>query len=740
MRRWHGIVVGLLILAAGVGVRFQDPEPLQALRLMVFGAYQRLQPRIYQPAPVRIIDIDEESLQRHGQWPWPRTVIARLIDRLRDSGAATIVMDIVFAEVDRTSPIQVVRSLPDLEKRAAILSALQDIDLPDNDDVLAKAIVPGGVVTGFAPINRPSPLPNRVTTFAFVGADPLHFVPAFGGAIVNLPDLEKSAAGNGAIYAQSDVDGVFHRLPLFVNIRGEMYPSLAAEGLRVGQGAATLMLRSSDQRDLESLGTAAGISKAKIGAFVVPTDPNGRMWLYDTGRVPERTIPAWEVLDGNFDPSRVEGMIAVVGVSAEGLSDVVATPLIPRATGAELNAQAMEQILLQDFLQRPLWAKGGEVLYLILLGLALTTAFLVDRFGAVMSTVLGGVLVAAGVAISWWAYAQHGLLLDPVYPVLIGTAIYLSNSIMKYIVSEAQRKEVRGAFSQYVAPALVDELARNPSALKLGGENRQMTVLFCDVRNFTAISEQLDPEGLTHLLNRFLTVMTRLILSRRGTIDKYMGDAIMAFWNAPLPDQDHVRNACATALAMVGALPDFDEELKADTQYNGFDFGGFRCGIGLNTGPCLVGNMGSEQRFDYSVLGNTVNMASRFEGQCKTYGVPIIVGESTHDEVTDFAMLELDLVRVVGKREATRIFALLGDDETARTEHFENLHREHTALLSAYRQQHWDIAQKQLEICRRQMGEIDLGGLYDLYLDRLVAYMAEPPGADWDGVFDAKTK
>jgi len=740
MRRGHGIIIGLLILAIGLGVRYFDPKPLERLRLEVFSVYQQLQPRRYEPAPVRIVDVGEDSLRRFGQWPWPRPLIADLVTRLQDAGAATVVLNILLAEADRTSPQQLAKSLSSDREREAFLKALQAVDLPDHDETLAQAIGRGGVVTVFLPAETPSSTPHRQAGLAFVGGDPLVFAPQFQGAIVNLPILEQAAAGNGALTVFPDLDGVVHRLPLVVGIAGQLYPSLAVDSLRVAQGAGTLMVKSSSEREIASYGESNGIKGVKVGAFEAPTDSAGQLWLYDTGPIAERHIPAWQVLEPGFDAARVAGNIVIVGVAAAGLSDARVTPLNPEATGAVLNALAMEQVLLQVFLTRPLWSTGAELAFLFALGLVLSTAFVSARLGAVTSTFLGALLVIAGLGVSWWAFTRHGLLLDPVYPVLVGSVIYLSNALIKYMISESQRKEVRTAFSQYVAPALVDELARNPGALKLGGERREMSILFCDVRNFTNISESLEPEALTHLLNRFLTDMSNEILSRRGTIDKYMGDAVMAFWNAPLPEPEHARQACATALAMVAGLPRFNEELKSDALYGDFDFGRFRCGIGINTGPCLVGNIGSDQRFDYSVLGNTVNLASRVEGQCKTYGVAIIVGDSTREAAPEFAALELDLIRVRGKRNAARIHALLGDPEVAGSPAFTGLAAAHEAMLAAYRGQHWAAAKASTEQCRALATDWDLDLLYDEYERRIAVFAADPPDADWDGIYVAQTK
>jgi adenylate cyclase len=313
-----------------------------------------------------------------------------------------------------------------------------------------------------------------------------------------------------------------------------------------------------------------------------------------------------------------------------------------------------------------------------------------------------------------------------------------------YAREEAERRQVRDAFSRYMSPALVERLAEDPSRLKLGGEMRDMTLLFCDVRGFTTISEQFssDPEGLTKLINRFLTPMTNVILERKGTIDKYMGDCIMAFWNAPLDDDLHSANACRSALAMIDCMKQVNVELKAEADEKGMRYFPLNVGIGLNSGNVCVGNMGSDQRFDYSVLGDSVNLASRLEGQSKTYGVTIVIGESTRNEAPDYAAIELDLIKVKGKTLPVRIFTLLGDSEVSASAAFQTLAARHQQMLDCYRGQDWASAQQALDDCRvlaQEMGAT-LDGLYDLYQERLDTYRETPPGADWDGVFTATSK
>jgi adenylate cyclase len=312
--------------------------------------------------------------------------------------------------------------------------------------------------------------------------------------------------------------------------------------------------------------------------------------------------------------------------------------------------------------------------------------------------------------------------------------------MQNFLQSEAQRRRVRGAFSRYLSPTLVDELAAHPDKLRLGGEMRDMTLLFSDVRGFTTISEQLDPHALTHLINRFLTPMTEVILSRRGCIDKYMGDCVMAFWNAPLDDPEHPRHACDAALAMVMALAELNAKLATETAEFGHPLPPLVVGIGINTGACCVGNMGSDQRFDYSVISDEVNLASRLEGQSKTYGVTVVLGENTYARVPELATLELDLIRVKGKTRPVRIFVLLGDEALASRDSFHQLVKAHDGMLAAFRGQRWEEALGALSSCRGLGAGLGLEGLYALYEERIEGFRASPPGPDWDGVYVAKTK
>jgi adenylate cyclase len=375
----------------------------------------------------------------------------------------------------------------------------------------------------------------------------------------------------------------------------KLYPSLAIETLRVAQGGRpSFQIKTAGASGEFSFGEQTGITKVKVGGFVIPTDQHGRIWLHFTEPVPERFIPAWKVFEADFARQLVEGNIILIGTSAAGLKDQRPTPLNPVAAGVEVHAQAIEQMLTGDFLERPDWAAGAEVLFLVVVGLILI--FLLPWVGAMWCAIIGAAAAFGAFGFSWHAYTNLKLLFDPVYPTIYVLLVYFVESLVSFLRNEAEKNQVRGVFGRYMSPALVEQLAENPERLTLGGEMKDMTLLFCDVRGFTSISElyKSDPQGLTSLINRFLTPTTDVILARRGTIDKYMGDCIMAFWNAPL-DDDHASHACSSALAMMDCTAELNVTLEAEAKAKAEDkrFIPINVGIGLNSGECCVGNMGS---------------------------------------------------------------------------------------------------------------------------------------------------
>jgi len=722
MGRWRNMALSTLVLLLALALRIVDPPVVKELELRTFDLLQELKPRHYTPLPVRVVDIDDASLERLGQWPWPRTTLAELIDRLNTLGAAAIGLDIVLAEPDRTSPARSLQQLPDAPEDVAQWLA----KLPDHDRILAETIRTAPVVTGFALTTEGGGrAPALQAGWVSAGDEPAPFVASYDGAVASLPEIEAAAAGNGSLNLVTDRDRRVRRVPLIVRYRDTLYPTLVAESLRVAQGAPSYLVKASGASGVVSFGERTGIVGVKIGGLSAETDSGGEVWLYDTGHVPQRTVPAWRVMDGSATASDIQGAIVLIGAGAAGLNDLKATPLHAAVLGVEIDAEILEQIILQDFLRRPDWAAGAELLYILVLGAALILAL--PRFGAAVSAAFAATVLAAALAFSWYSFASLKLLFDPIYPAISVISVYLCASLVNQLQTEADKRRIRNAFSHYLAPALVEQLVRDPSKLRLGGELRHMTFLFSDIRGFTSLAEQCKsrPEAVTELVNRFTTRMTRAIFDHGGTIDKYMGDCVMAFWNAPVGNEDHAAAACAASLAMRRALKQLNEELAGETSAVQLANGErvsirLEAGIGINTGECIVGNLGSEMHFNYSVLGDAVNLASRLEGESKVYGVPIVIGEETEKLAKGFATLELDNVPVKGKRELTRIYALLGDRTLGEDPVFLTFRVHHMKMLAAYRDQQWRAARELVAICRKFYLD-DLAQLYDLYLARIAA-------------------
>ncbi|MFZ2018688.1 MAG: adenylate/guanylate cyclase domain-containing protein [Methyloceanibacter sp.] len=734
-RLLYVLIVGAVIVAS-LALRVWDPSPVARLRSLVFDAYQRVSPRAFDPSlPVRIVDIDEESLKEVGQWPWPRTVLADLVDKLAANGAAAIGFDTVFPEPDRMSPANALRFWP---KSDALASLREEVEkLPSNDQVFAEAIGKGPVVLGFISTPEGTSQPETKAGFAHGGDDPALFAPYYPGAAASLKELQDKAQGAGSLNWIPEHDQIIRRMPMIVRIGDKLYPSLAADLLRMAQGASTYIVKSSGASGEKAFGEKTGIVGVKVGDYEVPTEANGQMWIKFTTSSKQRYLPAYKVLNGEIGRDQIEGRILIVGTSAAGLLDLRATPLEASVPGVELHAQAVEQILQGAFLQRPDFATPAELFYILALGIII--AFLIYRSGALGSAVVGGIAVIAVIGISWYAFDALGWLVDPVYPAIALTAIYLAGTVFVFLRTERERNRVRNAFSHYMAPALVERLADDPSRLKLGGETRDMTLLFSDVRGFTTISEGLDAEELTHFLNSLFTPLSNIILDEQGTIDKFMGDAVMAFWNAPLEDTAHPSHACSAALRMMGEMEVLNARWRNEAEAKGRPYKPVKLGIGLNTGLCCVGNLGSETRFDYSVIGDNVNVASRLEGQSKTYDVGTVVGETTTERASDFAFIELDLLKVKGKTEATRIFALLGDNALKQSQSFIALAKKHTEFLNCYRAQDWNGADSLAAECEK-MNTVRLDHLYVLYRERIAHFRVNPPPPHWDGTAEALSK
>jgi adenylate cyclase len=736
LRRWFARRVGyarLLCLALLIGfaaLRVADPAPVEEIRVRTFDAFQRIDPRTKTIRPVTIVDIDDKSLEKLGQWPWPRTRIADLVTELTRLGAVVIAFDAVFSEPDRLNPAFAADTFRNLdpETRAKLRA------LPSNDQIFADAIKASRVVLGesglpeeIAALDKTLP----VTGIAMLGEEPQRFMFDFPGLLRNVPVLEHAAAGRGLFTIKPERDGIVRRVPMIMLAQGQTMPSLTFEILRVTSGAGTILIKA-EKGGIKSLG---------IKGLQIPTDRNGQLWVRYARNDASIYVPAVNVLEKNVAPDMIAGKLVLIGTSAVGLNDIKTTPVSRAMPGVEIHAQVLESALTGDVISQPSYGIVVELVTALLFGV-LVIAF-APLFGPVTLVALGAAFASMLVGMSAYFYAQNRLLIDFTYPLMSTTAIYLTLIFSSFVREQAQRKQIRSAFAQYMSPALVEQLAQSPEKLVLGGEARELTIMFSDVRGFTTISEAYknDPQGLTGLMNRFLTPLTNAILARKGYIDKYMGDAIMAFWNAPLDDKNHQLNACEAAVDMLERIDELNDIREREAKEGGHTFIPINVGVGLNTGMCTVGNMGSDIKFNYSVLGDSVNLASRLEGQTKEYGFPIIVGSTTALAVKEkFAILELDFIMVKGKKEPEVIYAIAGREDVAQSGHFQRLRNLTIEMLACYRNRDWEGALAAIARGRKTDDANSLELLYTLYEARIRGYLENPPPQDWNGAFALLTK
>lgn len=657
------ILFGVTVVALLVALRWADFSTLRSVRDFAFDQFQRLAPRAYEPTPVRIIDIDERSLKTLGQWPWPRTLVAKLSSRLNELGAAVVAFDVLFAEPDRLSQKNIMAGQDSVDP--AIIAGLRD-----NDAVLAAQFALQPVVLGFATNVDSKVMPKVKAGFAFTGESPLLAPPPLAGATPPLPVLEDAAAGIGDISMNAAADTtVVRTISLFRSDGKQLYPSLVMEALRVAQGASTYIIANAPERE-------GSIATVRVGDFEVPTTSAGELQIYTSPERTDRYVSASDVLSGDDAKLRplIESNIVLVGTSSAGLLDIRTTTLGQNVPGVSLHAQAIEQILTKNFLTRPDWADGFEIIGIAFIGLAvvLLTALVSPWIAVTTGTAVAGAALLA----SWAAFRNDGLLIDPTYPV--ATALLSQFAVMgfRFLTTDQERRHIRKAFSQHVSPAVLARAENQPEAMLLGGVDREITLMFMDIRDFTTISEGMPPTELVSFLNKLLTGLSRHVMASEGTLDKFIGDSIMAFWNAPVDVAEHPVRAALCALAMRDTLREMNEQ---DALGLGRPLA---IGIGLNTGIACVGNMGAESRFNYSAVGDAVNTTARIEAASKELAFDILVSASTAERLKGFAMLEAGSHALKGKSERIRLFLLLGDAKLAQTPEFQKLHEVHAKLLT----------------------------------------------------------
>jgi adenylate cyclase len=652
----------LVTLAVIVFFALQQPQFLESVKLRYFDTLITSAPE--QTTTISTVNIDEAALDKYGQWPFSRDVYSDIIKDLYSRGAGLVVFNVLMPEEDRAG------------KDAVLSQTLQEyptvLPILGSNENKNSARNPGAVMIG----------------------DPDGKVVEYPGILANVPELEEHAYGTGIVTTFPEVDGVTRRIPLVIKSGDTLYPSMGLEVLRILAGDPSFQIKFSE----------IGIDKLRVPQFgVISTDPIGRIWV-DIQQRP--TAYSLTELPETFDNA-----IVIVGPTAAGISNPV-----PTSAGSifphDLQASVVATLASGTNIQRPDWAPGAELLALV----ALTVLLLFLTRWVYVGLGVGVVVLGSIVPLSMWAYGHYLYLFDGTL-LLGGLVLVMLHAYgVKFVSEFLQKQQIKKQFGTYLSPALVEKLQKNPELLRLGGERRELSIMFTDVRGFTSISEHYgdNVEGLTSIMNRYMTAMTQSILDNNGTVDKYIGDAQMAFWNAPIDNEGHADDAITTALAMLDKLEEFNQEVAKE------GVPPFGMGVGINTGFVIVGNMGSSQRFDYTCLGDSVNLASRLEGQSKSYGVQLVVGESTvKASQRGYNFVELDRIAVKGKTKPETIYTV-GEADPVK----------HKQFLTNYYTGDWS---KALEIGRELSRGSKLHEYYSLMCERL----EQGCPADWKGHYVA---
>jgi adenylate cyclase len=647
------ILFSLMILISTIIITVLDLPLKTILQNISYDTFQRLHPRDLEDAPVGIIDIDEESLRRHGQWPWPRILVADLVTRLTKMDAAAIVFDMVFAEPDRMSPKSLAQLWPGQTELARLAAKY-----PDYDEILAQAISGGPVVTGFSCASQTIPgskQPASKASFVAAGDDPLQFLLPFQSAVKNLPVIESAASGNGAFNYLADHDGVIRHVPLLLRINNTIYPSLSTEALRVAQGAKNIVVKSSGASGENRFGGHTGIVGVRIGSLPVETDSKGEVWLHYSAERSERSIPAWKVLSGGLDTAQIAGHILFLGTSAKGLLDLKVNPLGGTIPGVEIHVQLVEQMMQKSYLLHPDWSSSATLLFLLVSWIILS--LLVSRSSAMLLafTALGWIgITFTG---SWVAFTRFKIFIDPLFPSIALAAMYSTSSFFRFLETERDRRWIRDAFSSYISPNLVRHLIENPNLLKIGGENRECSFVLTDLAGFTTFMEKSEPAQVVSLLNEYIDEMLKIAFHYDATVDRIVGDAIALIFSAPVVQEDHASRAVNCAVA----LDAFAHKFSADRQKQNVPLGGTR--IGVHTGTVIIGNFGGKTMFDYRALGDPINTCSRLETVNKFLGTRICVSKQTVDKCPGFIGRPIGTLVLKGKSQGIETFEPLTREE-----------------------------------------------------------------------------
>ncbi|MDR3478397.1 MAG: adenylate/guanylate cyclase domain-containing protein [Gammaproteobacteria bacterium] len=721
------ILLGFILIILAVWLQISTIESIRSfiLRLDNVAYDMQLRARIFThfvppSSPIAIIDIDDKSLKAVGRWPWPRSEMAELINALTKDGVVVIATDIMFSE----SQINIVDTiLQELNKKKldtpsanALLKQIQP-DLND-DKEFADSLKDKDIVLGmtFVPNNETSgELPPPLLTLS--NEEKKLDLIQWKGYIGNIPIIQSATQSGGFINVLPDPDGIIRRVPLIMRYQDNAYPSLAL-------AAVKLFLLGEVKLDTAEYNNSRQLESLKLGNHIIPTNAQGELLISFVGK--SYSFPfysASDVLSNKISAGALAGKIVFIGTSATGLGDLRATAIEGVFPGVEIQATIADSILQDHYSYRPAWTQGAEVMITILLGIIL--ALIYPYLGPRSLTLFSIAIPLASIFLNNWFWEKTGLIIFVLVPILLAIALAIMNMVYGYVFETRRRERLKEMFGQYVPEKHIDEMLKATGTYALHGEDREMTVLFADIRNFTSISEPMTATELKDMLNQFFTPMTEIIFNHKGTIDKYIGDLIMAFWGAPLKDKRHAQHAISSALDMQEEV----EKLKPVFAARGW--AEINIGIGLNTGTMSVGDMGSKFRRNYTVLGDSVNLGSRVESLTKHYGVKIMVTEATQQDQSKFLFRQLDRVKVKGKKLGVSIYEVIGR-QIDLSDEVKNEIALSDRALNYYFNQQWDDAETLFAELHTAHPTVKL---YSLYLERIEGFKQNLPPSDWDGVF-----
>ena len=703
--------ISIVLVILALVVFFMDPHFLRFMELKALDLRMVSRGQLPTTGQVIIATVDEKSLSEIGRWPWSRSMTAKLVDSLKEYGAKAVGFDIVFAEPEQsTGPsadailAKSVKSAKNVSLGYFFHTSMKDVEFLSEEYINASGSLIGGSMYSMVREKGHEGDYNLITAYA---------------PVPSIKAIAESGENCGYFKAFPDPDGVIRWSPLVIKFQDNFYYSLPIALLMQYLDYPMIVLNLAE----------FGVDGVMLGDLRIPTDEIGRLLINYLG--PAKTFPHYSISDiiaGRLSPELIKGKIVIVGATATGIYDLRVTPFSPVYPGVELHATVVENILQGNFLEQSAWTTFIDICGIIVFGMIIGIA--IPRLKALQGILLVMVLLGGFVAGNTLIFAKYNTWLNMVYPVLTMMTIYLVITVYRYFTEEREKKKIRGAFQYYLTASVINELLKDPTKLKLGGDKKDLTVMFSDIRGFTTISEKLTPEELVHLLNEYLTAMTDIVFKYEGLLDKYIGDAIMAVFGAPVDQPDHALRSCRTALEMMATLKGLQQKWAAE----GRPF--VDIGVGINSGDMVVGNMGSNMRFDYTVMGDNVNLSSRLEGINKEYGTHIVISEFTYEVVKEEVFCrELDAVRVKGKKLPVKIYELICERKDA-AEHEEYIGRFH-AGLAHYKAARWDegiAAFKSVLEIRPDDPPAKL------YIQRCQDLKENPPEGEWDGVFTMTRK